>query len=1398
MSLNVGELVATLTVDDSRFTRSMADNSRQMSAFEQTVRQATSRVDSSFRDSVQSADRLGTSARNTARDVGRVGQSANDVGRVGTAARNAAQDVSRIGAAADNAARELSDIGDDSGRDAGGNFLAGFADALSSLPSKAGPVAGSILGVAVLGIGAGVALAAAIKEGMEAELSRDLFQAQTATTTAQAEKFARAAGEAYADVFGASVEENLSTLKLALQSNIIDPGATQRDAEAVVADLDTISTALDTDVATSVTAVSALMSNGLATSAKEAADMIANAVGGSANKGGDLLEVVAEYSSGWKNAGLSAEYALALIEQSTDNGADTADRAGDSLREFGRRITEEGDTIVEAIDNIGLSGTEMYEAFKRGGPDAEEAFDAVFDKIRSIEDPVERNAAAMALLGDTAGDFIGSLAQWDPSEALKNFGEFDGAAGRLASTMAGNPATSVEGAMRSITTVVDGLKGALAEAFGPEVKEWADSISNNRAGVIDFFIGVGNGAFEGAKAVAGFVSSGLEGLAEFTAAGTDMSVSLLRSLADLADGLDTVSTVLSFIVPGMNSLDTGAMADKLNALADSAENTGAGIESSLRSASEFVGGEMVDALDQGQRRFNEVAGNMRLSAAFNDESAKVSAAIAEIGVAADGSMMKVENFTGAATEMLPPGLTSSVRELADGFREQVRTGLEAGNSIETLTAQYAGNYDMLLQQLAATGMSNEAALEYITSLGLTPDLVETLIEQPGMPEAHYALDVLNDKIVAVEGEKAVTVEALTDDAKAELEALGFTVKENTKDGTVTVIAATDEAAEQLRLFRERNRELHMNLTLSATNGPRGITAGQQVSSVDWSAIPRSERADGAFTPKNTNAHIQRNQITVYGEPETEGESYIPHAPSKRARSMSILTETARKFGFGLVREFADGGIVDGMTSWVGHVAPGMQMTSGLRYTDNGHHSTGQAADFSNGTSNTDEMLALANAIADRYPDSLELIYDDPRFNRQIKNGEFVGRDFYANAGDHTNHVHWARAQAPSLMDSDTDFPISTQGSVDPNSKQGIANTIIAEGRKRGMSQKQIKAALMAGLAETDLQNLDYGMDGDNAGILQQRSVGWGSLEDRKDPATAVGMFYDKLAKLDENSMTEAQLAQEVQQSGTEDGSNYAAKAAEADALLASSSAAPTTAPTTASPSTASGVTDTGVAMSTDGQRVYVTNWPATLGGGQAEKPADERVPVLTAGLKVFANGGIEDHTAQIVGAGDMRLFGEPETGGEGYIPLAPSKRPRSVAITKQIANRFGYHLVPMADGGLTGFGGWQNDDRPTLDIPLDGRPVSANKARANAYALTALGIGGLNTLLSGFDGKGNFTGTFDTGSNSPALLEEGLSQVLDVLNQINEGANNPTPVDVQVDIDQGNRSANVSILKRGL
>lgn len=80
--------------------------------------------------------------------------------------------------------------------------------------------------------------------------------------------------------------------------------------------------------------------------------------------------------------------------------------------------------------------------------------------------------------------------------------------------------------------------------------------------------------------------------------------------------------------------------------------------------------------------------------------------------------------------------------------------------------------------------------------------------------------------------------------------------------------------------------------------------------------------------------------------------------------------------------------------------------------------------------------------------------------------------------------------------------------------------------------------------------------------------------------------------------------------------------------------------------------------------------------GKPEKNANGNIYLPT---RRFADGD-ENHTAQIAPAGAMRLWAEPETGGEAYIPLAKSKRGRSKRILENVANRFGMGLVALAEG----------------------------------------------------------------------------------------------------------------------
>lgn len=491
-------------------------------------------------------------------------------GRVGTQTVDVEADASGVRSELN---REFERAGGSAGAAGGQAAGGGIADALSGMGGKGG-VIGLALGTAftLAGVSVGGLFVKALQRGMEHERVLDMTQARLGLDEATTARVGAAAGRSYADAFGSSVEENIGVAQQAISSGLLDPGASAVEMENVISEINGVNDLIGGDLTETVKAASILMKNGLAPNAASAFDLIAAGYKRVGPAGDDLIDSLKEYSSGWANAGLTGQQAIALIGQSIDMGVDSTDRGADALREFGRRVTEEGDTIVEALNGIGLNGQEMYEAFKSGGPEAFEAFDKAFDTIRAIEDPAERNAAAMALLGDTAGDFIGTFAQWDPSAAVDKFGQVEGATRNALDTMGGNAATSVESAKRNIELSLDQLSTALAHAFGPKLAALGDWVSGHQPEVLGFLGGLVDAGFAAGDAILAFTSVSLRALADFTdGAGAALS-GLLSPIGLVAQafGALTGDDDLEALGTSLQGIDEkfGGIADRARWLAD--------------------------------------------------------------------------------------------------------------------------------------------------------------------------------------------------------------------------------------------------------------------------------------------------------------------------------------------------------------------------------------------------------------------------------------------------------------------------------------------------------------------------------------------------------------------------------------------------------------------------------------------------------------------------------------------------------------------------------------------------------------------------------------------------------------------------------------------------------------
>lgn len=149
----------------------------------------------------------------------------------------------------------------------------------------------------------------------------------------------------------------------------------------------------------------------------------------------------------------------------------------------------------------------------------------------------------------------------------------------------------------------------------------------------------------------------------------------------------------------------------------------------------------------------------------------------------------------------------------------------------------------------------------------------------------------------------------------------------------------------------------------------------------------------------------------------------------------------------------------------------------------------------------------------------------------------------------------------------------------------------------------------------------------------------------------------------------------------------------------------------------------------------------------------------------FADGGMRQRakgdldTAQIQpgrGAGRFQRtplgpvqWAEGETQWEAFIPGAASKRPRAMAITAEVARRFGYQLIPigrkMANGGVAGKDFAQSMDPATYQM--------------GGFSRDAIDCSGMvAATINAIDGKNPFESRMSTVNEGEWLAERGFAE----------------------------------------
>lgn len=180
----------------------------------------------------------------------------------------------------------------------------------------------------------------------------------------------------------------------------------------------------DYDVSESARAASALMKN-FGIDAEEAYGLIAVGAQNGADKNGDLLDTLNEYSPQFAALGLSADQFIGTLVEGADAGLFSIDKVGDAVKEFNIRAKDGSDTSREAFERLGFNADKMFAAFSAGGDTAEAAFFDTVEALNSMDDPLARNAAGVALFGTQFEDLEAGVL---PVLASIETAAYDGAA----------------------------------------------------------------------------------------------------------------------------------------------------------------------------------------------------------------------------------------------------------------------------------------------------------------------------------------------------------------------------------------------------------------------------------------------------------------------------------------------------------------------------------------------------------------------------------------------------------------------------------------------------------------------------------------------------------------------------------------------------------------------------------------------------------------------------------------------------------------------------------------------------------------------------------------------------------------------------------------------------------
>lgn len=309
-----------------------------------------------------------------------------------------------------------------------------------------------LAGAGIAAVGAGVVLAAKAVFDFSQDTTKamKLFQAQTGLSKKETGLFKEQAKDLWKKGFGENITEvveNMSTVRLALQGTAEETAGWTKDAM-------TLANVFQVDVAESMAWVGS-MSESMGIDASDAFDIITKGMQMGLDVGGDFGDTLNEYSSDFARLGIKGPKVLALLNAGLEAGAHNTDVIADGWREYGIRLNEGGEDMVDVFNDMGLSYEDMAQTVADGEAGWGDYSDTVLAGLSGIDDELERNRLGVEIFGTKWEDVGG-----DVFLAAQGVGE--GVAGITGATDAAGEA------MRTgLGPAVERMKRTVIEGFAP-------------------------------------------------------------------------------------------------------------------------------------------------------------------------------------------------------------------------------------------------------------------------------------------------------------------------------------------------------------------------------------------------------------------------------------------------------------------------------------------------------------------------------------------------------------------------------------------------------------------------------------------------------------------------------------------------------------------------------------------------------------------------------------------------------------------------------------------------------------------------------------------------------------------------------------------------------------------